>query len=161
MIDTFFKIITWCGSLLILLPLNVMAALFLLRWQRMADAVLLLGGLVGASIITHALKLLCAKPRPMVEDMLVTMPADFSFPSAHTAQIAACALASVLVFRKNISGVELGCLWAGALLLVLFVGYSRIYLQVHYVSDVVAGAFFGGIWVLLLSRIVQELQVGV
>ncbi len=153
--EIFFKIITWCGSLLILLPSNSLAALLLVRWQRTADAVLLLGGLIGASIMTHTLKLLFARPRPAAEYMLVGMPADFSFPSAHTAQVVACALASALVFGKNVSGIKLGCLWMGAILLAILVGYSRLYLRVHYLSDVVAEAFLGGIWVLLLAKILQ------
>jgi undecaprenyl-diphosphatase len=153
--DGFFKLITWAGSLLALLPICGGAALLLVRWQRGAEAVLLLGGLLGASLITHILKLLVARPRPIPENSLVTMPADFSFPSAHTAQVFACGLASVLVVGRHATGFELGMAWAVMLLLATAVGYSRIYLQVHFPSDVVAGAFLGVIWVLLLDRFLR------
>ena len=87
--DFFFKSVTWAGSILVLLPIALMAAGTLLSRGRQADALLIAGGLMGAFVLAHGLKRLFARPRPNIEDLLVAMPPDFSFPSAHTTQAAA------------------------------------------------------------------------
>ncbi len=153
---TYFKLITWCGSILVLLPCALVLGVALQRMQRIADALLLLGGLCGASLLTHALKLVFARPRPQVDEMLVSMPADFSFPSAHTAQAVAFTLACAIVFTKDFTGAEVYGLWALLAAVAGLVGYSRIYLQVHYISDVVAGAILPIIWVLLLTLFIKK-----
>ena len=153
--DVFFKLITWCGSLLVLLPVCIAIAVLLYCTQRKAEAALLLGGLLGASVLAHLLKLLFARPRPTADQLLVTMPADYSFPSAHTAQIVACSLAVSILSARQLSGPSLAAVWAISLLLASLVGYSRIYLKVHYLSDVLAGSLLGLCWVILLARLLK------
>jgi len=90
--DIFFKTITWLGSLYLLLPFGVVLSLLLFSWQKRSESLFLLLSLVATSLVTHLLKILVARPRPAAEDLLVSMPADFSFPSAHTSQVTAFAL---------------------------------------------------------------------
>lgn len=151
--DLFFKMITWGGSLIVLLPLALAMALRLYTRGRLADAVLLLGGLLGATLLVHVLKRLIARPRPEVDNLLVTMPSDFSFPSAHTAQAFAFAVACGLVLSRQSEPAATLFLWGVLLLAASLVGVSRVYLQVHYISDVVVGALLGGCWTLLLYRL--------
>ncbi len=66
--------------------------------------------------------------------LLITAPKDYSFPSGHTA--ASFAAISALFFRKN-------QLWIPALILGMAIAFSRIYLYVHYPSDVLAGILLG------------------
>lgn len=80
------------------------------------------------------------RPRPSTAELLVAMPSDWSFSSAHTAQASAFFLSVTLLLVFQV----LPTLWATlvallSLLIIGVVGYSRIYLQVHYVSDVMAG----------------------
>lgn len=151
--DLFFKMITWGGSLIVLLPLALVMALRFYARGRLADAALLLGGLLGATLLVHVLKRLFARPRPEVENLLVTMPPDFSFPSAHTAQAFAFSVACALVLSRQSEPAATLFLWGGLLLAASLVGVSRVYLQVHYISDVVVGALLGGCWALLLYRL--------
>ena len=150
--DFFFKTITWAGSLIVLLPLSIIVALLLYQLQRVEEVYLLIFGIIGTSIITHLLKLLFARPRPEVENLLVAMPSDFSFPSAHTSQITAFALAISIVLSRILTLPTNLIVWIPAIFLTVLVGYSRIYLQVHYVSDVIAGAAVSVFWILLLVR---------
>lgn len=157
MLDFFFLAITWFGSLYLLIPLSVVISISLAAKHRAIDAALLLAGLIGTSLITHLLKLLFARPRPPVTELLVAMPSDFSFPSAHTSQITAFACACALIFSRQLPAKGAIALWFVLLTLALLVGVSRSYLKVHYNSDVVAGAFLGAVWIFGLRWLLQLL----
>ena len=83
------------------------------------------------------LKPLVARPRPYTYrelQLLVSAPRDFSFPSGHTA--ASFAVSSALFFRRN-------RLWIPAFALSVLLGFTRLYLYVHFPSDVLCGALLG------------------
>lgn len=148
--DTFFLIITWLGSLYVLLPAALLLVILFRSAGRVSDFILLVGGLLGTSVIVHGLKILFARPRPPAENLLVIMPSDFSFPSAHAAQVTAFACACALILAKRQPTRKIIPLWTGLAVPVLLVGISRVYLQVHYLSDVLAGALTGVLWILSL-----------
>jgi len=158
--DLFFLTITWLGSLYLLAPLTLLLTAKLLSGQRHTDGLLLMGGLAGISLIVHLLKLLVARPRPPVEELLVSMPSDFSFPSAHTAQVTAFALACGLIFAKGLPPKEALLLWSGLGTLALLVGISRVYLKVHYISDVLAGVALAALWIFFLKWLLIPSAVG-
>ena len=97
------------------------------------------------ALLTHALKLLVRRPRPQVDQLLVAMPTDWSFPSAHTAQAAALFLAAALIARQRLPAGSSVATMAAAFCLVVLVGWSRVHLQVHYLSDVLAGGLIGAL----------------
>lgn len=66
--------------------------------------------------------------------LLIPRPTDFSFPSGHTG--AAFAAAGALFFRRN-------RLWLPVSILAVLIAFSRLYLYVHYPTDVLAGALLG------------------
>ena len=159
--ELFFYYITWLGSILVLLPgaLGIVA----LFWRTLssADIFLILGGLIGSSLVAHLMKLIFSRPRPhVVDEMLVSMPRDFSFPSAHTAQTTGFFVALALVAYRY-TPVKIGSsIWAISGLIMFFVGYSRIYLKVHYISDVIVGAVLGISWSFILNWIIHILFTG-
>lgn len=142
LLDTLMPAITWAGSLLVLVPLTALLALALLRHGRGREGGFLVLSLVGASAFSHLVKLMVERPRPDLFPAWAVMPADWSFPSAHAMQVTAVALAIALVFAQ--SRVKWGVVLAGT---VLLVGLSRLYLQVHFPSDVAAGAVASALWV--------------
>jgi len=153
--DLFFKTVTWAGSALILFPLALLVAGMLFLKGRGADGLLVSGGLLGAFVLTHGIKRLVARPRPDVQDLLVAMPSDFSFPSAHSAQVAAFTLACAMVAGRDGPTAAALLIWGGLGLAAIFVWISRIYLHVHYPSDVAAGAVLGAVWVLALNLLLK------
>ena len=85
------------------------------------------------------LKPLVGRARPFTANLsiqlLVSKPADYSFPSGHTA--AAFAVVSALFFAGEKK------IWKGALVLAVLIAFSRLYLYVHYPTDVLAGVLVG------------------
>lgn len=112
---------------------------------------MLAAGLGGATVWVHLIKLLLGRSRPALVERLVPLPWDSSFPSAHTAQIVAFTLCAVLIVRR---------IWPqwwvvatlAAVALVVVVGASRLYLQVHYPTDVLAGIVLAGAWIALAQK---------
>ena len=147
-LDTFFRGITWLGSLYILTPLAVLSTAILLHGRRWREISFLVVGFGGAVLLVHLAKALLERPRPTLMEPLVALPADSSFPSAHTTQIATFALCLVFIIHRTIP--EWGFATAAlAVALVAAVALSRIYLQVHFPSDVLGGLLLGIVWVTL------------
>lgn len=98
-----------------------------------------LENLVITETLTFAAKKVINKPRPFKADStLITLqhPNDGSLPSGHTSEAFATATTLALIYPKWYVIVP-AYTWAG------YVGYSRLYLGVHYPSDVIAGAILG------------------
>jgi membrane-associated phospholipid phosphatase len=106
--------------------------------------------------MAHALKPVFRRPRPTIENLLVSMPTDWSFPSGHTAQATAFFLALAILAARNLPQPAAGLAVAASMLTALIVAYSRVYLQVHFVSDVFAGAFVGGLAVLVVATAIKQ-----
>ena len=151
-LDAMMQGITWFGSLILLLPLTAAVAWLLVRSRRRREAGFLLLALLGSSALSHVFKLWVARPRPDLFPTWLDMPGDWSFPSAHAMQATAVALAWLLVARH---AREFWALLLG--LAVLLVGLSRIYLQLHFPSDVVVGSLAALLWVAGLHALLLRL----
>lgn len=152
MLDGWMAGISWLGSLILLLPLAALVALALWRRGCQLEAGFLMLALLGASAFSHLAKLLIMRPRPDLFPAWSDMPADWSYPSAHAMQITAMAMAIALIaYRRH--ALHGALLAAAVLLVVLLVGLSRIYLQVHFPSDVLAGTLAAAFWALGLHAL--------
>ena len=141
-LDRWMPALTWLGSLAVLLPVTALAALVLWRGRNRRAAGFLMLALLGASALSHLVKLSVMRPRPDLLPVWTAMPTDWSYPSAHAMQITALAVAVVFVAARR------RALWVLPLgSAVLLVGMSRIYLQVHFPSDVLAGTLAAAFWV--------------
>jgi undecaprenyl-diphosphatase len=141
-LDRWMPALTWLGSLAVLLPVTALAALALCRGRNRRAAGFLMLALLGASALSHLVKLAVMRPRPDLLPVWTAMPTDWSYPSAHAMQITALAVAVVFVVARR------RALWILPLgSAVLLVGLSRIYLQVHFPSDVLVGTLAAALWV--------------
>ncbi len=150
--DGVFRAVTWFGSVVVLTPLVAVSILILTVHRRMREGYFLATALAGAILIMHVSKLMVARPRPADVSALVAMPWSQSFPSSHSAQIASVLLAGLLVVGR-LDRRWVKRLLPVALLSVVLVGVSRVYLQVHYPSDVLIGIAVGGLWVAGLASL--------
>ena len=122
------------------------AAVFAIR-RRWLVLLVWLGAFAGGSILDAVLKLLVHRPRPdTASDFLVRE--SFSFPSGHSMMSVVCygMIAYALVVMRWQYGLHRALTITFCVLVVLAVGASRIYLGVHYFSDVMAGFIAGTIW---------------
>jgi len=137
---------TGLGSLYLLLPVTLLLAWRARRSGAGASAAFVPAALAGAAIIAHLAKLAIDRPRPDLFPALIAMPQDASFPSAHAMQVTAF-VAAWLLHPGRIPGP--GEALAG-ITLVAAVGLSRVYLQVHFPSDVIFGIAIALLWVMAM-----------
>ena len=140
--------LTWIGSPMVICPAVVLAAgwLWWKGYKRQAVLVLITTG--GAGLMDVVMKLFFRRNRPDVP-WAILHEHSFSFPSGHSVE--AFALYGMLLYLLM---KEMDRTWEktlavlAALVLAFGIGLSRIYVGVHYPSDVAAGYFVGGVWVL-------------
>ena len=98
--------------------------------------------------------LLVARTRPFdvntAVQLLVAKPRDYSFPSGHTAASFASVTALYLAGEKK--------MWKAALVLAVLIALSRLYLYVHYPTDIIGGVIFGSLSGYLGYKIVEWIQ---
>ncbi|MFZ7127783.1 MAG: phosphatase PAP2 family protein [Desulfobacterales bacterium] len=159
LLDFFFIGATWLGSLWVLVPSAVaMCGVLIFRGRRM-EALLLAGSLAGAAILSPVVKRVFVRARPEALHRLIPMPQDASFPSTHTAQITAISLAAILIACRLTAPEACVFVWIVGVMLILLVGISRVYLEVHYPSDVAGGAILSVLWVFGLYRLMTGLGI--
>ncbi len=144
-LDAFFRKITIAGSLYFVLPAAGLLGVFLLVSERYKEAKILVASVTFSLLLVHGAKVLFKRPRPDIHPPIVPMPVDWSFPSAHTAQITSISLCASLFAIRLLPGPWAWSVCVFCLLLTGFVGLSRVYLQVHYPSDVIAGFLLAGL----------------
>ncbi len=127
----------------------ILSAVFLFfKKTRRAGAVMAIALIIGLLLCNLTIKPLVARPRPFSEHeltLLITRPGEFSFPSGHSVSSLGAGFGAFLNLRKK--GIPL-------LVLGILIAISRLYLQVHYLSDVIAGCLLGCIFAIIANCIV-------
>jgi membrane-associated phospholipid phosphatase len=105
---------------------------------------------VGSWLLNLSIKVTVGRARPIVDDPVATA-AGRSFPSGHTQwSVIGCGIL-LLIFLPMVAPRWRSVLVAGAALVVLLTGFSRIALGVHYVSDVAGAIVIGSVWLIVMT----------
>jgi membrane-associated phospholipid phosphatase len=148
------------GSQAVLIPVAGIVALALLQRRRFVQAGLLIAAWGGAILLYSLTKHFVHRSRPPSDIWLTDVGRTTSFPSGHATQSLATFLALALVGAAWLSKPP----WPGlmlALILAAGIGWSRVYLGVHWTSDVLAGWVIAAAWitsVLWLATAARRIQ---
>ena len=158
-LNTFFKIYTTLGEAGALFIIIAIGLMITKKWRKVGFAMMvaLVVMVIGNNLI---LKNIFARPRPFDLDPetyawwfkvyvfpdIVSKPESFSFPSGHSSSAFAVAFVALFYNRK----------WGFAtLILAVLMAFSRVYVEVHYPTDVIAGVFVGLLYALIAALIVR------
>jgi membrane-associated phospholipid phosphatase len=145
-----FRTFTWTGNGAFLAVVVVVAAIVLWRRSDVTDALFVVLAFVGAEVITYGMKQGFRRDRPFFEDPLATA-SSFSFPSGHSlVSLAVYGSIAIVIARHTRDRRLATAVVALAAVWILAIGFSRLYLGVHFLSDVVAGYAAGAAWLALL-----------
>ena len=160
LLTTFFLVVTALGSLEAMVFLGVVVAAVLARWRRWTLLGTWLAAVAGSAVLNWLLKGLFQRPRPHFEHPLL-VESSYSFPSGHAMEsfVAYGMLAYFAVLALRSWESRVGVVF-GAALLVVLIGFSRMYLGVHYFSDVIAGYAAGGVWLSTLITGAETIRRG-
>jgi undecaprenyl-diphosphatase len=142
------RFVTGFGKALTLWILCSAAVVAMLASGARRAAVVFTVVMAGGALLDTALKLAFLRPRPPVSFYSTPFPDPYSFPSGH-ALLSMCffatlaALASPRVTRPALCAA----MWIAAAAVIFVIGFSRIYLGVHYPSDVLGGYAVAAAWV--------------
>lgn len=140
------KVITTMGSWVIMISLALVAWFFLLKMKKhFWDSIMVITALAGSWLMNELLKWIFHRSRPDIARLVTAT--GYSFPSGHA--MVSFAFYGMLAYLMWINLKTRGLKYLFTfifLFLVLSIGISRIYLGVHYPSDVLAGFAAGGFW---------------
>lgn len=149
---------TALGGALVLTMMILFVGLFLLLEHKRGATLMVWAAAGGGQVLSFALKQLFQRPRPQVVPHLSEV-SSASFPSGHSMMSAVVyltlgALVAQFVVQRRVKVYVLSV----AVFLTVMVGLTRIYLGVHYPTDVLAGWTAGLIWALLCWSVATRLQ---
>ena len=152
------QVFSFLGSVAAVTAMCLAAICVFLYFSNTRTAALLAITMLGVAALDVALKHAFHRPRPVA--FFGATPSSYSFPSGH-ALGSFCfygILAAILAARARGRAIRF-CVWMAAVLLVGMIGFSRIYLGVHYPSDVIAGYCAGAVWIGAVSFLDRTLRI--
>jgi len=140
------SVLSFVGSTFMLLVYASCAVGWLAARRQRVHAVLVVVTTLGAAVLVPLLKHVIARERPPVADRLA-VETSWSYPSGHSlGSTAVLGVIAIVVTSRMTRRVVRALVRAAAALLVVAIGVSRVYLGVHWPSDVLAGWLAGGLW---------------
>ena len=150
-LDAVVPVVTNFGGVFIVIALTIAIAGLFVYKREYYRALIVLVGVGGASVLNVILKAVFERPRPTLWDKLV-VEHGFSFPSGHA--MASAALGVALVVALWNSRWRWWALTVGAAYTIV-IGFTRLYLGVHYPTDILAGWLVSAAWVLAVALLLN------
>lgn len=153
----FFYRVTMLGSEVLTILIIGLAVFAALR-RQWVYAGLVLAVWLGGHLLNQLLKALFARERPFFLEPLA-IATNYSFPSGHAMAGIACygLLAYFLYVQVENRWLRIGIL-GFTFLLIALIGFSRLYLGVHFLSDVLAGFAAGALWLIVCLSLFYRLR---
>ena len=114
--------------------------------------------LVIITCINQLIKIIVKRPRPIGYRLIDI--GGYSFPSGHAMVSLACYGLYLYIIHKMIKNKKLKIILSTIVIItILLIGISRIYLGVHYLSDVLVGYFTSGLYLLLITKLIDKYMI--
>ncbi len=152
-IDSLMLTITTVGDPEVVIVLVTISFSLLLWYKRFWTAKILFLTCLGGLILNQGLKLVFAKPRPQLWTPLI-VEHSYSFPSGHALGSAVLYGFLAVLLAREYPRYRIG-IYSTAILLVSAIGLSRLFLGVHYPTDIIAGYAVGLLWLITCVRILH------
>lgn len=150
--------ITELGAWYIAIPVCALQAVAYYRYDARLSAFALVLAIGSEPVVVEGFKLAFARPRPDVFAPLI-IEDGFSYPSGHAAMATvAYGFSALLLIPRLRTTIGRVAVLSAAITLVLLVGLSRVYLGVHYPSDVVGGILLGLAWIFAWFGLLQYVR---
>lgn len=144
--------ITNLGGITSVIVIALITSLALFLFKKKKDSIAVIANLLFSSITYVILKSIIQRPRPLEIDRLVD-ESGYSFPSGHTTNNFAFYLFAIYLVYKNVHNNKIRNVLIVILSIIpIMIAFSRIYLRVHYPSDVLAGIIIGIICVSIFIK---------
>lgn len=151
--------ITSLGSFVVVAMLVTVSCVFLWVTGHRYSAGLLLIALAGSELLNSLLKNWFDRPRPQLFDWVAPHAGQTSFPSGHAmTSVAVYATLAYLIARLETTHVLRWLTIGVAAIVIVLIGLSRLYLGVHYPSDVVAGFAAGFAWAACCAAAIEAVH---
>ena len=154
------EFITFLGSTIAVIVISVLSLFLMLLNKKRWESLFFLIAVLGSSVFNMILKWIFHRTRPTIHPII--QETGYSFPSGHSmvsfVMYGMLTYFLVLFLVKRSAKIITIIFFS---VLVLFIGISRIYLGVHYPSDVIAGFSAGGTWLiicLIFLKIILEIR---
>jgi undecaprenyl-diphosphatase len=142
-----FRAVTLVGEWWATTAISIVAVALLLLRKKRANAAMFAVVMSAGWLVETLVKDQFHRPRPPALEALVRLPVSFSFPSGHAfVSLVLCTLLLYVGSRLDLQRGARIALLLGAMVLVLLVGVSRVYLGVHWPSDVLASWSLATAW---------------
>jgi len=149
---------TFFGSHIFMIPANILLCVYFLLRKKSRYSIKISAIALSSLLIMLGLKLLFNRHRPLIP--LLEPARGLSFPSGH-AFMSTCfyGLLMLIIWKEEKPHPVLKwCLLVFVISLLLVIGFSRIYLRVHYFTDVIAGYCVGFSWLFLSSWLIDQIR---
>ncbi len=148
--DTFFKIFTELGGIIVVTLTVLSLFVYFLYKKAYPKAVLISVGVGGVAAVGFILKAIFERPRPDLWEWLI-VETNFSFPSGHavaSSALALCCIALLWRTKWRAWSIIVGVMY------ILLIGASRLYLGVHYPTDILGGWLLSMAWIAGVTAII-------
>ena len=154
------KVVTNLGGVYSLFPIAILTALILFFCKKRKCGIAIILNLLMSSAMYVFFKNIFQRPRPEIAEQLIN-ETGYSFPSGHTTNNVAFYGLAIYLIYENIKNKKIrNILFILLSIMPILIGFSRIYLRVHYFSDVIAGMILGSISVILfISYIYNKIKI--
>ena len=146
---SFMQVITFIGSQNFLLPANLLLIGFYLFFKNNRSTAYKIATIsISSVVVMFLMKFFLQRERPLVP--LIAKVHGYSFPSGHTfTSVTFYGIIAYIIYKNVKHSFLKWLLIVLCIILILLVGYSRVYLRLHYASDVIAAFCLGLIWLVL------------